>query len=546
VSDAKDGTETYDYVIVGAGTAGSVVASRLSEQAGVRVLVLEAGGSDRTLWIQLPIGYGRTYFDRSVNWMYDSEPEPALNGRESYWPRGKVIGGSGSINAMVHVRGRPEDFDDWRNLGNPGWGFDDVLPFFRRSEDFDGPMSDWRAQGGPQHVTDITDRAHPLCRVFVETGQALGFPATLDFNGPAGEGVGIYQINTRNGFRASTANEYLRPALRRGNLRLVTQARATRVLFEGHRAVGVEYDRGGVRTVVKARREVVLCGGSVATPQLLQLSGIGDGAHLASLGINAMHHLPAVGRNLQDHLAVSYFYKSNRPTLNDALRPLSGKILAGMRYLLDRGGPLSLSVNQGGGFIRSRPELTRPDLQLYFSPVSYTQTPLSERRLLNPDPFSAFLLSFNACRPTSRGEIMIRSADPFAAPAIRPNYLSTDQDVADAIAGSRLLRQIAATAPLCDIITDELVPGRHVQSDAELLADFRDRADTVYHPVSTCRMGPDATTSSVDARLCVHGFAGLRVVDASIFPTITSGNTNAPTVMVAEKGAALIREDAAR
>jgi choline dehydrogenase len=291
---------------------------------------------------------------------------------------------------------------------------------------------------------------------------------------------------------------------------------------------------------------VVLCGGSVATPQLLQLSGVGDGGHLAALGIDTTHHLPAVGRNLQDHLAVSYFYRSNRPTLNDALRPLSGKILAGMRYLLDRGGPLSLSVNQGGGFIRSRPELTRPDLQLYFSPVSYTQTPLSERRLLNPDPFSAFLLSFNACRPTSRGEIMIRSADPFAAPAIRPNYLSTDQDVADAITGSRLLRRIAATAPLCDIITAELVPGRHVQSDAELLADFRDRADTVYHPVSTCRMGPDATTSGVDARLRVHGIAGLRVVDASIFPTITSGNTNAPTVMVAEKGAALIREDAAR
>ncbi len=536
--------DSFDYVIVGAGTAGCVVASRLSEDPAARVLLLEAGGSDRTLWIQLPIGYGRTYFDASVNWMYDSEAEPALNGRASYWPRGKVIGGSGSINAMVHVRGRPEDFDDWRDLGNPGWGFDDVLPYFRRSEDFDGPASDWRARGGPQHVTDITDRAHPLCRVFVETGQALGFPESRDFNGPSGEGVGIYQINTRNGLRASTANAYLRPALRRGNLQLTTKARATRILFEAGRAVGVEYDRGGVRTVVRARREVVLCGGSVATPQLLQLSGVGDGAHLQALGIETVHPAPAVGRNLQDHLAVSYFYRSNRPTLNDELRPLTGKILAGLRYLLDRGGPLSLSVNQGGGFIRSRADLTRPDLQLYFSPVSYTQTPLSERRLLNPDPFSAFLLSFNACRPTSRGEILIRSADPFDAPAIRPNYLSTDEDVADAVVGSRLLRRIAATAPLSDIITDELVPGRHLQTDDELLADFRDRADTVYHPVSTCRMGPDAATSVVDARLRVHGIDGLRIVDASIFPTITSGNTNAPTVMVAEKGADLIRSDA--
>ena len=537
-------TDSFDYVIVGAGTAGCVVASRLSEDPRVRVLLLEAGGSDRTLWIQLPIGYGRTYFDASVNWMYDSAAEPALNGRESYWPRGKVIGGSGSINAMVHVRGRPEDFDDWRDLGNPGWGFTDVLPYFKRSEDFDGPASDWRATGGPQHVTDITDRAHPLCRVFVATGQALGFPESRDFNGPAGEGVGIYQINTRNGLRASTANAYLRPALRRGNLQLVTRARATRILFEGGRATGVEYERGGVRTMVRAGREVVLCGGSVATPQLLQLSGVGDGAHLQGVGLETVHHAPAVGRNLQDHLAVSYFYRSSRPTLNDELRPLTGKILAGLRYLLDRGGPLSLSVNQGGGFIRSRPELTRPDLQLYFSPVSYTQTPLSERRLLNPDPFSAFLLSFNACRPTSRGEILIRSADPLAAPAIRPNYLSTDQDVADAVAGSRLLRQIAATAPLCDIITDELVPGRHLQTDAELLGDFRDRADTVYHPVSTCRMGPDPVTSVVDTRLRVHGIGGLRIVDASIFPTITSGNTNAPTVMVAEKGADMIRADA--
>ncbi len=540
---ADNSLDEFDYVIVGAGSAGCVVASRLSESGKTRVLLLEAGGSDRSLWIQLPIGYGRTYFDSTINWMYDTAADPGLNGRESYWPRGKVIGGSGSINAMVHVRGRPEDFDDWRDMGNPGWGFDDVLPYFMKAEDFDGPRSAVRGVGGPMHVTDISARAHPLCQVFVETGKALGFPATDDFNGPEGEGVGIYQINTRKGLRASSANAYLRPALKRANLELRTHAHATRILFEGKRAVGVEYRRDGVLTQVMATREVILCGGAVNTPQLLQLSGVGNASHLSALGIKPVLDAPAVGANLQDHLAVSYFYKSTRPTLNDELRPLTGKILAGMRYLLDRGGPLSMSVNQGGGFVRSRPTSPRPDLQLYFSPVSYTKTPLSERRLLNPDPFSAFLLSFNACRPTSRGSLEIRSADPFAAPLIQPNYLSTDKDIEDAKVGNRLLRQIASTSPLKDIITEELVPGSHLQTDDELLADFRARADTVYHPVSTCRMAPDATDGVVDHRLRVHGVGGLRVIDASVFPTVTSGNTNAPTIMVAEMGAAMVIAD---
>ena len=539
-------TTDFDYVIVGAGTAGCVVAGRLAESGQAKVLVLEAGGSDRSVWIQLPIGYGRTFFDRRINWMYDTAPVPALSGRSSYWPRGKVIGGSGSINAMVHVRGQPGDFDDWAALGNPGWSYDDVLPFFRKSEDHDGGESSHHGRGGPIHVTDNRARAHPLCRVFVETAAALGIAETADFNGPDGEGAGVYHINTDRGRRASSANAYLRPALASCNVELRTRAHVTRIVFAGRKAVGVEYRHGDQTIQVTARREVILCGGSINSPQLLQLSGIGAAEHLRAVGITPRVDAPTVGQNLQDHLAVSYFYRSRRPTLNDELGPWTGKLRAGLRYLFDRGGPLSMSVNQGGGFVRSDAGQTRPNLQLYFSPVSYTQTPLSERRLTKPDPFSAFLLSFNACRPTSLGEVMITGPDPFVHPHIAPNYLATDKDIAEALAGTRLLRRLANTAPLSQIITGEILPGGQMQSDDALLQDFRDRADTVYHPVGTCGMGPDPRLSVVDARLRVHGTEGLRVIDASIFPTITSGNTNAPTVMVAEKGAAMVLEDARR
>lgn len=536
-------TETFDYIVVGAGTAGCVLANRLTEDGKFTVLLLEAGGSDLSIWIQMPIGYGRTFFDKRINWMYDTEPVEGLGGRSSYWPRGKVIGGSGSINAMVYVRGQPRDFDDWRAAGNPGWGWADVLPFFTKSEDFDR-YSAHHGRGGLQHVTEITPHVHPVCHSFIETAEGLGFPVTSDFNGSNPEGVGFYQINTRGGWRASTANAFLHPALKRKNLMLRTKSQATRVLFEGARAVGIEYRRGGKLQQVRARREVILSGGAINSPQLLMLSGIGDGAALAQHGISVQCDLPAVGRNLQDHLAVSYFYKVRTATLNDELHPLLGKAQAALRFAFDRRGPLSLSVNQSGGFVRSAPDAAKVDLQLYFSPVSYTKTPLAARKLLNPDPFSAFLLSFNPCRPTSRGHLALRSADPLAYPVIQPNYLSTETDIAEVLAGNRLLRQIAASRPLADMITEELIPGPAVQTEEDQLADFRARADTVYHPTGTCAMGPDPLTSVVDARLRVHGTEGLRVIDASIFPNITSGNTNAPTVMVAEKGAAMILEDA--
>ena len=535
--------DEFDYVIVGAGTAGCVLASRLTEDGKSTVMLLEAGGSDRSIWIQLPIGYGRTFFDRRINWMYDTEPVAALGGRCSYWPRGKVVGGSGSINAMVYVRGQPRDYADWKAMGNPGWGWDEVLPYFKKSEHFDR-VCDYHGQDGPQHVTDITPHVHPICHKFIAAAGTLGLAPTNDFNGEQHEGVGFYPINTRAGWRASTANAFLRPALKRRNLALQTKALASRILFDGQRAVGVEYTARGKLSQVRARREVILCGGAINSPQLLMLSGIGDPAQLGPLGIEPLVAARAVGRNLQDHLAVSNFYRTTIPTLNDVLNPALGKVRAGLRYLLDRTGPLSMSVNQSGGFVRSSPDQLHPNLQLYFSPVSYTQTPLSARKLLNPDPFSAFLLSHNPCRPTSRGQIELASADPAVHPRIQPNYLATQHDIDDVIAGNRLLRQIARAAPLADIITEELVPGAAVAGDEALLEDFRSRADTVYHPTSTCMMGPDSRTAVVDARLRVYGVQGLRVIDASIFPTITSGNTNAPTVMVAEKGAAMIRGDA--
>lgn len=539
-------TESFDYVIVGGGTAGCIVASRLAMAGDASVLLLEAGGSDLRPMVQIPIGYARLLFDKDVNWLYETEPDAGLAGRRSFWPRGKVLGGSGSINAMVYMRGLPNDFDDWRAMGNIGWGYDDVLPFFKAVEDHDDGDPRFHGRGGPIHVTDVSRDVHPLCDRYIASCESLGFPATPDFNGERGEGVGIYQINTRSGFRSCSANEHLRSARSRRNLEVRAKSLATRVLFEGKRASGVRYRRGGAEHTVTARRQLILCGGAINTPQLLQLSGVGDGARLQALGITPVHDSPAVGRNLQDHLAVSYFYGSSVPTLNDQLGPFLGKVRAAFRYALTRRGPLAMSVNQGGGFVRSDASQPVPNLQLYFNPVSYTRTPLSSRKLLSPDPFSAFLISFNACRPTSRGELHIASTDPTAQPSIRPNYLSTERDIDEARAGCRLLRRIAATKPLADVITGELYPGPQAVSDDDLLEDFRQRADTVYHPTCTARMGADPRESVVDARLRAHGLENLRIIDASVFPTVTSGNTNAPTVMVAEKGAAMLLEDLGR
>ncbi|BBK41996.1 choline dehydrogenase [Allostella vacuolata] len=541
---APDAMTDYDYIIVGAGSAGCVLANRLTADGRFTVLLLEAGGSDRRFWIQVPIGYGKSFYNPQVNWMYRTEPDPALGGRQGYWPRGKVLGGSSSINAMVHVRGQAADFDDWQAAGNPGWGWADVLPYFRRSEDNAAGADAWRATGGPLHVSTIDRDRHPTCLAYLQACREAGLPITDDFNGAQQEGAGLYQIATKGGLRMSAARAYLHPATGRANLRVETDSHAARLLFDGRRARGIEYIRAGTRLVARARREVILAAGAINSPQLLQLSGIGPAALLRRHGIPVVLDAPAVGRNLQDHLCIDHLYRARVPTLNQQLRPWWGKLRAGLAYLALRRGPLAISVNQGGGFVRTRPGLDRPNMQLYFSPLSYTRGVPGKRALMQPDPFPGFLLSAQPCRPTSRGTIEIRSADPLEAPAIHPNSLATEHDRAELLEGSRFLRRLAAMPALSGIIAAEMEPGPAVRSDAELFEDIRRRASSVFHPVSTCRMGPDAAEAVVDHRLRVHGIGGLRVIDASAFPAVTSGNTNAPTIMLAEKGADLVLADA--
>ncbi|MFI0842562.1 GMC family oxidoreductase [Mesorhizobium sp. IMUNJ 23232] len=535
--------ESFDFVIVGAGTAGCLLADRLSRSGKFTVLLLEAGGSDRRFMIRMPIGYGHSFYNPRVNWMYSTGPQEALNGRTSYWPRGKVLGGSSSINAMIFVRGQRHDFDDWKAAGNPGWGFDDVLPHFKSFETFEGEQSDERGRDGPLHVVDMAGRAHPLCESFLDAAGQAGYPRTADYNGGRQEGAAIYQITTKNGMRASAATVFLRPAMRRKNLTVLTGAFATRVLFEQGRAIGVEVQRAGGKFSFRANREVIVSGGAVNSPLLLQYSGVGPGSLLQGLGLPVVHDLPAVGRHMQDHLGIDYLYRSRKPTLNHELRGWFGRAKLGLRYLLFRDGPLSLSVNQAGGFVRSDPGLAHADMQLYFSPVSYSKPTPGARRLTLPDPFPGFFIGISQCRPKSRGFIRAGSADPFAAPVIEPCYFSHPDDMREMIDGVRLIRKIAGQPAMRPLIEDEMLPGAATVTDDQLADDIKARAGSVFHASCTCRMGPDARDAVVDPRLRVHGIDGLRVIDASIFPNVTSGNTNAPTFMVAEKGAAMILED---
>jgi choline dehydrogenase len=544
--DARRVTE-FDFIIVGAGSAGCVLAARLTASGAHNVLLLEAGGSDQRFWLKVPIGYGKSFYNPEVNWMYRTAPDEGLGGREGYWPRGKVLGGSSSINAMVFMRGQPADFDAWAAEGNPGWGWPEVLPWFRKLEDSSRGPSAWRGAGGPLSVTDVRAAVHPLCRAYLQAGQEMGLAFNDDFNGATAEGVGIYEITTRQGLRASSSSAYLAPARQRANLVVRTDARATQVLFdgahEGARAVGVRYLQGGQLHEARARREVILSAGAVNTPQLLMLSGVGPGAHLQAQGIAVVADRPAVGRHLQDHLCIDHLYRSRVPTLNSELGPWHRKLWAGMQYVLARRGPLALSVNQGGGFVRSRPDLAAPNLQLYFSPLSYLRARPGKRELMRPDPYPGFLLGAQPCRPTSRGALTLRSADPLAAPVITPNSLSTAHDRQEMLEATQFLRRLAAMPALHRLIGEELQPGAHMRSDDQLAEDIRQRASTVFHPVGTCRMGRNIAEAVVNHRLQAHGLLGLRVVDASAFPLLTSGNTNAPTIMLAEKGAALLMED---
>ncbi len=532
--------EAYDYIIVGAGAAGCVLADRLTGDPKNRVLVLEAGGNDGNLWIRVPAGVTRTLRNPAVSWCYETANEAQLNGRRLFYPQGKTLGGSSSINGHLYVRGQPGDYDHWARLGNRGWSYQDVLPHFKRAETRRGGDPAIRGDDGPLQIQDQRD-THPLVHAFVEAAVAMGLPRNPDYNSGTQEGAGFYQQMMREGRRWSAADAYLKPALRRPNLRLVTRALAERVVLNGRRAVGVVYCRHGREFEARAGREVILCGGAINSPQLLQLSGIGPGDVLRAAGVEVAHELAGVGRNLRDHyIARVQARVQGIATVNELARgpALLGQIL---RYAVARRGILSMSPGQGHAFARSRPELDRPDLQLIFAPASHGDPRLGAAGLEREPGMTCGALQL---RPESQGVCEILSADPTQPPVIRPNYLAEEGDRRVLVAGLAIARRITRTPPLAHYVASEVLPGDEVECEDAWLDFARATGASLHHPIGTCRMGPDPL-AVVDERLRVHGLAGLRVIDASVMPTMPSGNTYAPTNMIAEKGASMLLDDRA-
>ncbi|MBU2867383.1 GMC family oxidoreductase [Pacificibacter marinus] len=532
----------FDFVIVGAGSAGCVLANRLTECGRYKVLLLEGGDSDAQFWIKVPLGYAINVTNPALNWGYHTAPDAGLKGRSISWPRGKVIGGSGSINAMAYVRGLAHDYDDWAQSGAQGWDWDSVKTVYERIETHSEltPTGRQTRGDGPVVVSDLSDQMSAFSDHFLKAAQDANYPVISDMNAPDVDGIGYYRSTVRNGRRWSSADAFLRPAERRANLCVIRNAMVDRLMSENGKITGVAFHRGAQHQQARARKEVIVCAGAINSPKLLQLSGIGPADLLRRHGVEIVHDVPQVGRGLQDHLAVSYQFQTNRATLNNTLGRTVGKLYAGAKYVFTRKGPLAVPVNQVGGFVRSDPDREVPDMQLYFNPVSYGESASGKTVV---DPSAGYQISAQPCRPTSLGSIEIASASPQDAPIINPQSLSTEDDKASAIRAGRTLQRFAKTASLQAVTTAAKAPDLMVLDDAALLDDFQDRAKTVYHPTCTCRMGRDRGDSVLDARLRVHGVAGLRVVDASAFPNITSGNTNAPTMMLAMRAADLILED---
>ncbi len=535
-------SDSVDYIVVGAGSAGCVLANRLSENGKYSVCVLEAGPPDKNIWIHIPIGYGKTMFHKKLNWGFYTDPDANMLGRKIYWPRGRTLGGSSSINGLIYIRGQKQDYDHWEQQGNAGWSWNDCLPYFRKLENNDLGESPTHGTTGPLNATSIKTR-HPLVEALIQSGASMGLKKRQDFNSGDQEGVGYYQLTTRNGKRCSTAVAYLNPARGRSNLRIETDAQATAIVMQGKRASGIRYKKGGVERTLLANREVILSAGSIQSPQLLQLSGIGPSGVLTKFGIPVVKDLNGVGKNLQDHLQIRLIYEVTKPiTTNDQLRTIWSKGKIGLQWLLFRGGPLAIGINQGAIFCRALPdESATPDIQFHFGTLSADAAGGAVH------DFSGCTYSVCQLRPESRGEINIKSTNPFEPPSMQPNYLSTDLDRRTAIAGVKYARRLAATVPMSDLMKREHRPGPDVRTDDEILHFCREYGATIFHPTGTAKMGLASDTNAVvDNRLRVHGIDGLRVVDASIMPTLVSGNTNVPIVMIAERAADFILEDAQR